>query len=135
MGGKSHVGSILDFLVELAQQLYERRHQAIPVPFRDCSSPGFYPGAQDCHRNVDLWCRDRPDHKPVRGWLVLESYPRPDIWRFVAHSVVQDEQGRLFDPTPPSAARKYLFLRTDMVDEEYLLMLSARQLVHVDHRL
>jgi hypothetical protein len=43
MGGKSHIGSVLDFLGELAQQLYERRHQAIPVPFRDCSGPDFSP--------------------------------------------------------------------------------------------
>jgi hypothetical protein len=66
---------------------------------------------------------------------VLEDYPRPDIWRFVAHSVVEDEKGRLFDLTPPLAARKYPFNRSELVDEQDLLMPSVRQLVHVDHRL
>ena len=125
----------MDYLGELAQRLYERRLQAVLVPFRDYAGPGFRPAAQDCHRNVDLWCRARPVHKAIRGWLVLEGYPRPDVWRFVAHSVVEDQRGRLFDPTPPVAAGKYPFTRTEMVEEEYLLMLSARQLVHVDHRL
>jgi hypothetical protein len=66
---------------------------------------------------------------------VLDGYLQLGIWRFVAHSVVQDEQGRLLDLTPPSAARTYPFLSDEMTEEEYLLMLSARQLVHVDHRL
>jgi hypothetical protein len=125
----------MDFLEELAKGLYQRRDQAVAVPFRDCSSTDFRPVMQDCHGNVDLWCRVRADHKPVRGWLMLESYPRQGVCRFVAHSVVVDEQGRLFDLTPSSAARKCPFLKEKMSEEEYLLMLSVRRLVHVDHRL
>jgi hypothetical protein len=124
----------MDFLQELAQGLYERRDQAVLVPFRDCSGPGFTPVAQDCHRNVDLWCRARSEHKPVRGWLVLEGYPDPDVWRFVAHSIVEDQRGRLSDPTPSIAAQKYPFLRAAMAEDEYLLLLSARGLIYVDHR-
>lgn len=123
----------MDFLQELAQRLFERRHQAVLVPFRNCSSPGFRPEAQDCHGTVDRWCRAHPSHKPTRGWFVLEGYPQPDICRFVAHSVVEDEQGRLFDPTPPLASRRYRFLKDELTDEEFMLLLSARQLVHVDH--
>ena len=33
----------------------------------------------------------QPNHSPVRGWVILESYPRPDVWRFVALFVVEDE--------------------------------------------
>jgi hypothetical protein len=104
----------MDFLEELAKGLYQRRDQAVAVPFRDCV---------------------RADHRPVRRWLMLESYPRQGVCRFVAHSVVVDEQGRLFDLTPSSAAPKYPFLKEKMSEEEYLLMLSVRRLVHVDHRL
>src|SRR4051794_31432525 len=93
----------LDFLTELAQQLYERRHEALRVPFRDCCGPDFKPVKQDCHRNVDVWCRLHPEQQPVRGWLVIQ---RPDrgYCRFVAHSVIGDEEGRLFDLTPPGVA-------------------------------
>src|SRR3979490_1529128 len=124
----------MDFLEDLARRLYQRRRGATAVPFRACSSAAFQPAEQDCHRNVDLWCRARPEHKPVRGWLILENHPRLGVCRFVAHSVIEDERARLFDLTPSAASQRYPFLRTEMVDEEYLLMLSARHLVHVDHR-
>jgi hypothetical protein len=75
-------------------------------------------------------------HKPVRGWVILEGYPRPDVWRFVAHSVVEDERGRLFDLTPNRAGGQYRFLRDHRLsNEEFILMLSRRQLVWLDHRM
>jgi hypothetical protein len=134
MGGKSHIGSVLDFLVELAQQLYERRHQAIPVPFRDCAGPDFAPIPQACHANVDEWCKNHPKHRAIRGWLVHESWLPLGFCRFAPHSVALDENGELFDLTPPRAAPRYPFLRNHLTDEEFVLMVSARQLVHLDHR-
>ena len=124
----------MDFLQELAHRLYQRRDEAVVVPIRDCRSADFEPTEQDCHGNVDRWCRAYTHHKPVRGWLVSEGYSRPGICRFIAHSVVEDERGLLFDITPSRASHRYPFLREEMTEEEYL-MLSARQLVHVDHRL
>ena len=96
---------------------------------------GFQPGQQDCHTNVERWCHIHPEHKPVRGWLVFEGYTRFGFCRFIAHSVVEDEHGRLFDPTPTRASHRHPFLREEMSEEEYLLVLSARQLDRVDHRL
>jgi hypothetical protein len=46
-----------DHLLNLAKTLYEHRHDAVGVPFRDCSGPDFQPVEQDCHSNVDHWCR------------------------------------------------------------------------------
>lgn len=129
------MGSAVDFLAELAQQLYERRHQAVLVPFRDFSSPGFSPVEQACHSNVDKWCRSHQKHQAVRGWLVHESWLPQGFCRFAPHSVVLDERGELFDLTPTRAIRRYPFLRHHLTDEEFLLMISARQLVHLDHRL
>ena len=123
----------MDFIPELAHRLYERRDQAIVVPCGDCSSADFQPVEQDCHGNVEVWCKAHPGHKPVRGWLVFERYSRPGFCRFIAHSVVEDEQGQLFDPTPTRASRRHPFVRDESVEEEFLLMLAARQLVHLDH--
>lgn len=123
----------MDYLKELAQQLYERRHLAIPVPFRDCSGPDFAPVEQACHSNVDEWCLSHPTHRAVRGWLLHESWLPQGFCRFAAHSVVRDEQGLLFDLTPTRATRRYPFLPNHLSDEEFVLMVSARQLVHLDH--
>jgi hypothetical protein len=124
----------MEYLQELARTLFERRHEAVRVPFRDCSGPDVQPVIQDCHRNVGVWCRARPQTRPVRGWLVLERYPCSDVCRFVAHSVV-DEHGVLFDATPLGAAKHYPFLRHPHTDEEFILMLSRRGLIYIDHRL
>ena len=120
MRGESHFGTVVDYLTELAQQLYERRHQAELVPFRDCSGPDFSPLEQACHSNVDHWCTCHPNHQPVRGWLLHESWLPQGFCRFAAHSVVQDEHGELFDLTPPRAVRKYPFLRHPLTDEEFV---------------
>jgi hypothetical protein len=64
----------MDFLEDLARQLYQRRHEAVVVPFRDCCGEAFRPAEQDCHRNVDVWCESHPSHVAVRGWVVFELY-------------------------------------------------------------
>jgi hypothetical protein len=135
MRGESYFGAVVDFLAELAQQLHERRKEAVLVPFRDCSGPDFSPIEQACHSNVDKWCRSHQKHQAVRGWLVHESWLPQGFCRFAPHSVVLDERGELFDLTPTRATGRYPFLRHHLTDEEFLLMISARQLVHLDHRL
>jgi len=65
-----------DYLRDLAKTLYERRHEAVRVSFRDCSGPDFQPIEQDCHANVDRWGRVHPEQEPVRGWLVIERLDR-----------------------------------------------------------
>jgi hypothetical protein len=124
----------VDFLGDLARELFERRHDAAPVPFRDCSGPDFEPTRQDCHGNVDRWVRLNPDCQPIRGWLVIEHLDE-GYCRFVAHSVVRDAVGRLFDLTPPGMAARYPFIQHPHTGEEFTLMLARRGLVHIDHHL
>lgn len=133
MRGTTHSGSAVDFLRELARQLYERRHQAVLVPFRDCSGPDFQPTQQDCHSNVDEWCISHPRHRAVRGWFVYEAWLPQGFCRFASHSVVLDEEGELFDLTPTRAVQRYPFLRNHLTDEEFVLMISARRLVRLEH--
>lgn len=124
----------MDYLEELALRLYDRRHEAVLVPFRDCAGPDFTAVEQACHSNVDDWVKGHPEHRAVRGWLVHESWLPQGFCRFAAHSVVQDERGELFDLTPTMAAQRYPFLHNHLTDEEFILMVSARHLVHLDHR-
>ena len=53
--------------------------------------------------------------------------------RFVAHSVVRDPQGGLFDLTPSRAPVRYPFLMHPYTGEEFVLMLSRRGLIHIEH--
>jgi hypothetical protein len=125
----------MDFLADLARRLYDRRQEAVVVPFRNCSSEAFQPAEQDCHRNVDLWCKGHPSHMPVRGWVIFEVYSPLGFCRFISHSVVEDEDGVLFDITPTRASKRYPFLNDEMTEEEYVLLITSRKLVNLDHHL
>jgi hypothetical protein len=129
------MGEGMDFVTDLARRLYDRRQQAVVVPFRNCSSEAFQPVEQDCHRNVDLWCKDHPSHTPVHGWVVFEVYTPLGLCRFIPHSVVEDEHGFLFDITPSRASRRYPFLKDELTEEEYVLLITSRQLLNLDHKL
>jgi hypothetical protein len=122
-----------NYLRGLAKTLFELRHEAVTVPFRDCSNPNFQPVEQNCHDNVDHWCRLHPAQEPVRGWLVIE-HPDRGYCRFVAHAVVRDPQDGLFDLTS-GAAEHYPFLQHPHTGEEFVLLLSRSGLIHIDHRL
>jgi hypothetical protein len=101
------IGEGMDFVTDLARRLYDRRQEAVVVRFKNCSDEAFQPAEQDCHRNVDLWCKDHPSHALVRGWVVFEVYSPLGFCRFIAHSVVEDDKGILFDITPTRASRRY----------------------------
>jgi len=102
---------------------------------QELSSEAFQPAEQDCHHNVDLWRKGHPSHVPVRGWVVFEVYTPLGLCRFIPHSVVEDEDGVLFDITPSRASRRYPFLRDELTEEEYVLLITSRKLVNLDHNL
>jgi hypothetical protein len=107
-----------------------RRQDAVVIPFEDRAETGFQPDAQDCHANVDAWCRFKLGHKAIRGWFVIDI-PALRKTLFVSHSVVEDEQGRRFDPTPRRFHNEYPFLEDD--DPLYQLRNYYRSLRSVAH--
>lgn len=125
----------MDFLKDLAKRLYDRRHHAVMVPYEDRSSGQFQPVHNDCHRNVELWCQANPSHRPVRGWLVFSGLSPPEFCRFTAHSVIEDDTGRRFDVTPSATFARYPFLEDEAIEEEYVLLISSRGLIFLDHQL
>ncbi|MGB8632836.1 MAG: hypothetical protein WCD69_26250, partial [Xanthobacteraceae bacterium] len=124
----------------LARSLYARRHEAVVVPYEPQTTTS--PASEHwCHKNVDRWVLEHPDHMPVRGWLVFDysenelgrqlvsrqiGVPIPHC-RFNAHSVVETPDGRLFDLTPaPKASQRYPFLRHDEADGDFEALLLAQ---------
>lgn len=122
---------------ELARTLYERRSQAVDVPFVEKEVDGWKPRATECHRNADLYSLAIGGCRSVRGWMVFDyntaSRGLAPIVKFVAHSVLEFEDGTLIDITPSAASQRYPFLRHHGSDEEFEDWVRTWNMVHVQH--
>jgi hypothetical protein len=111
------------------QCLYERRHQAATIPFEAGTMESGPPTEHECHNNTDRWVREHQDHKSVRGWLVIDYNEATqglfNNCKFIAHSVVEAPDGRLFDLTPSQASQRYPFLRHDGPEKEFVAFVQA----------
>ena len=72
---------------------------ALPVPFISVKTEDWQPQVGHCHENVDQWVRVSPGHTAVRGWVTVYTDGANKTF-LTPHSVVRDEDGRLFDITP-----------------------------------
>jgi hypothetical protein len=89
---------------ELTRAEYEltvcaRSGQAVCVPFKAVSFPGWLPKVADCHQNADVWVRENPEYEVVRGWVTYACFLGRSAG-LTAHSVVRDRNGELVDITP-----------------------------------
>jgi len=91
-------------LVAIAKSLYLRRESGVLVPCERRETVGWNPSPRDCHKNSDQYAMENVGHRSVRGWLIFDD---SDIgrYRFLAHSVVEGSDGKLFDLTPSPAPR------------------------------
>jgi hypothetical protein len=124
-------------LMALAQSLYQRRHEAVMVPFEARTMASGLPQEHECHDNIRRWISENPDHKPVRGWLVFDLHRTSrglmSVCRFTAHSVVEEPSGRLIDITPSKASQRYPFLRDNGSEEQFVAIVTSGT-IHLDHR-
>ena len=85
----------------------------------------------ECHRNVTTWCEHSADHKAVRGWLFFDL----PLVHFIAHSVVEDKSGDIFDITPAQKVfQSYPFIRAEE-DEDTFESLVEHGITNIDLRL
>jgi hypothetical protein len=122
---------------ELAKRLYPHYREATIVDYaRVAIEAAWQPWAKECHANATTWAAHNSGWSAVRGWLVFDfSYlPSPFI-RFLAHSVVQDPDGKLWDITPPAleASRQYPFFRHPGTADEFRDFVERHGLIQVDH--
>jgi hypothetical protein len=122
-------------LTALVNSLYARRHEGVVVPFEPQTITSGQPQEHDCHSNTDRYVRDHPDHKSVRGWMIFDYNKTTQGWwpvcRFMAHSVVEAPDGRLFDITPSQASQRYPFIRHSGPDSEFEAIVLAGH-IHLD---
>src|SRR5215470_1106495 len=106
--------------------LRERFDSAAQLRFEEPTT--WEPQPRECHQNVNEYCRRNPKCRPVRGWLIR------DTWTVFAHSVVDDPDRGLIDITPPDCFQgqpkpktpwhPFRFLPHEGTDEEYLRLRS-----------
>jgi hypothetical protein len=124
-------------LKELARKLYERRAEAVVVPYEDREGSDWKPSERDCHNNVDRWVLENPDTRSVRGWIVFDfektSRGLMPMVRFTPHSVVEEADGRLVDITPSKASQRYPFLPHADSDGSFEEIVTANQLENLDY--
>jgi hypothetical protein len=77
----------------------------------------WVPEAHHCHANVKLWVHHSPSHKRIRGFVLFG--PMLGVWRVMAHSLVELEDGTLVDITPHGASQPYPFVRHIGTDDEF----------------
>jgi hypothetical protein len=61
---------------ELGNRLLERKKEGLCLRVRHATHfdvGSFQPEHSKCHDNVDRWCLEHRDHKPMRGWLLTGS--------------------------------------------------------------
>jgi len=102
----------------LAERLWKARSSAAIVPRRKVMIPGHELALNQCHANVTAWVNSYPSHKALRGWLVFDLEVaslftgEPPHFDLLAHSIVANEAGEMFDITPvyDDGAGTYPFL-------------------------
>ena len=101
----------------LATLLFERRGEAVVVPYVERMIARWKPEEHQCHWNMDLWVAGEDGAKAVRGWLFFDhkttSGGRVNSVTFQAHSVLE-ENGVLVDITSTRASRRYPFIRHEV---------------------
>jgi hypothetical protein len=119
-------------LLVLARRLYARRATGTVVPYR-MLDPTHAEG--QCHNNADRWAIDNPGWKPVHGWLVFdhEAAGLLAIVQFNPHSVVEDSNGVLVDPTPSRASQRYPFLEHEGPREDFIRIVESISLTRIEY--
>jgi hypothetical protein len=110
-----------DALRDHARSLYDRRHEAVVVPYVDVASADWRPSEKLCHENCVEWCERNPDHRLVRGWLYVPLQGLA-YCRFVSYSVVRRPDDTLMDITPRGSLREskpYPFVASGVSDDDY----------------
>jgi hypothetical protein len=112
---------------ELGNRLLERKEKGFCLRVRHATRfdlGSFQLERSKCHDNVDRWCLEHRDHKPMRGWLLTGNI------LFDRHSVVDLGNGQLLDITPQGDRAESFFLPHDGTQSEFDAL--SNQVVTID---
>jgi hypothetical protein len=119
-------------IIEYAEALHSRASEAILLKRAVIENGDWEPQANMCHHNVSMWCEQKTDYSPVRGWLYFDM-PGLNYVRFVAHSAVRAPDGELYDITPSNAQQDYPFIESGLSEDEYAELVEDRGYGEIQH--
>jgi hypothetical protein len=110
-----------EWIAPYFDRLFERRFTARPVEQRHLAfADGALPQPNQCHDNAQRLAQEHPHLHVVRGWLIVSASEYGLL--ALAHSILRDIDGTLFDitPMPPEGAPG--FLEQDGDEEQFSLL-------------
>lgn len=113
-------------LAKYAQALYARKHECQLVPKQIIHLDEWQPVQNQCHSNVLILETYGKGYSAVHGWLYIDYDGKADFVRFVAHSVLINQQGKLIDVTPAfTGSEHYPFISANVSNIEYEAILNS----------
>ena len=112
-------------LAKYAQSLFARRHEGVLVKQQTIHLEQWQPTQNHCHANAMILETYGEGFSALHGWLYLDFEGHADFVRFVAHSVVMNNQGELLDITPAAGVAHYPFITAGISNTEYETVLNA----------
>lgn len=101
-----------------AKYLYDHLDQAEHLEVLEVSINGQPPNPKMCHDNVNRFVEENDQYAPIYGWLVIDS-PNAVQCLFLAHSVIADKNGKLYEITPIEALDPRPFIRANLSDYDF----------------
>lgn len=101
-----------------AKFLYSNVTDAVYLKFLDVTINGSKPKPKECHNNVNKFIEQNISFSPVYGWLVIDA-PTTSQCLFLAHSVIKDTDGKLFEITPIQSCEPRPFIEAQLTDYDF----------------
>lgn len=113
-------------LAKYAESLYARIGERQYIKRAMIQLDDWQPVQNQCHANAMILETYGEGFSAVHGWLYLDYAGQTDFVRFVAHSVVKNQQGDLLDFTPAATGTAhYPFITAALSNSEYEAVLNA----------
>jgi hypothetical protein len=90
----------LDVLRDYASYLFGRVSESEHLKFKVVNLNGNHPLPNNCHENARKFVQSNPSYGVVYGWICVDDGLASPSVDFIAHSVIQDVNGNLFEITP-----------------------------------
>ena len=125
---------ITDFINQYAKKIFDLMDTAAYYPFKDVEIDLEFdvwkPQKGFCHHNVIHYCNDNVGYEIVCAWL-YNPQDRPNFI-FIAHSLVRDTNGNIFDITPSDAGAVYPAIVVPN-DKDFYLIVDEYDTQRIDY--
>jgi len=110
--------SFTDNLRDYVAYLHSIRSYGTHLKFLEVTVDGVAPLANNCHENSRIFVDENPEYEVVDGWICIDM-PSLSQCHFLAHSVIKDVSGDLYEITPMNSLDPRPFVRSNLSEEDF----------------